>query len=104
MNNFDVHNFDDGPRIAHPTRIPPRDHPGEAIEDTRNWPGYGLIGVAIVTLGMALVAAGYGFQGWALIAGTICAVCLVLGTSLVVVEHRRVKRLDAAGVLYPYGH
>ncbi|WP_433607848.1 hypothetical protein [Prescottella agglutinans] len=81
-----------------------REHPGEAIEDTRNWPGYGLIGVAIVTLGMTLVAAGYGFQGWAWIAGAICALSLVLGTTLVLHEHRRVKRLDAAGVLYPFGH
>lgn len=81
-----------------------REHPGEAIEDTRNWPGYGLIGVAIVTLGMTLVAAGYGFQGWAWIAGAICAFSLVLGTTLVLHEHRRVKRLDAAGVLYPFGH
>ncbi|RVW02173.1 hypothetical protein EGT50_10320 [Rhodococcus xishaensis] len=82
----------------------PRDHPGEAIEDSRNWPGYGLIGIAIVTLGMTLVAAGYGFRGWALITGVICAVSLVLGTTWVLIEHRRVKRLDAAGVLYPYGH
>lgn len=78
-------------------------HPGEAIEDTRTWPGYGLIGIAIVTLGMTLVAAGYGFQGWALIAGLICAASLGLGTALVFIEHRRVKRLDEAGVLYPYG-
>ncbi|WP_164873386.1 hypothetical protein [Rhodococcus xishaensis] len=92
--------FDDG---HHPVNIP-RDHPGEAIEDSRNWPGYGLIGIAIVTLGMTLVAAGYGFRGWALITGVICAVSLVLGTTWVLIEHRRVKRLDAAGVLYPYGH
>ncbi|MFC9518097.1 hypothetical protein ACFTSD_20405 [Nocardiaceae bacterium NPDC056970] len=92
--------YDNVPRpapVAH-------DHPGEAIADTRNWPGYALVGVAIVTLGMALVAAGYGFAGWAWIAGTICAVSLVLGSALVLAEHRRVKRLDAAGVAFPYGY
>nr|WP_137723172.1 hypothetical protein [Prescottella subtropica] len=79
------------------------EHPGEAMADTRGWPGYGLIAVAIITLGMTLVAAGYGFRGWALIAGTICAASLVVGALLVATEHRRVRRLDAAGVLYPYG-
>ncbi|QBJ96147.1 hypothetical protein ERC79_09295 [Rhodococcus sp. ABRD24] len=75
-----------------------RVHPGEAIEDARNWPGYALIGISIVTLGMALVAAGYGFNGWAWIAGVICAVSLVVGTLLVLAEHRRIKRLDALGL------
>ncbi|WP_370654950.1 hypothetical protein [Prescottella sp. R16] len=73
------------------------------MADTRGWPGYGLIAVAIVTLGMTLVAAGYGFRGWAFIAGTICVVSLVAGATLVHAEHNRVRRLDAAGVLYPYG-
>ncbi len=40
-------NTNDPRDLAHTTR----EHPGEAIEDARNWPGYALIGVAIVTLG-----------------------------------------------------
>lgn len=39
---------------AHTTR----EHPGESIDDTRNWTGLGLIGLGTATLGMALVAAG----------------------------------------------
>ncbi|MGF7121504.1 hypothetical protein AB4Z09_05005 [Rhodococcus sp. TAF43] len=87
--------FEDDPRNSS-GRV--HEHPGEAIEDTRNWPGYALVGIGIVTLGMALVAAGYGFQGWAWIAGTICAVSLVVGPVLVLREHRRIKRLDDLGL------
>ena len=80
----------------------PRTHAGEAIADTRAWPGYGLIGIAIIALGMTLSAAGYGFAGWAVIGGAVCAASLALGTALVVMEHRRVQRLDDSGVPDPY--
>lgn len=86
--------------LAHTTR----EHPGEAIEDARNWPGYALIGIAIVTLGLTLVAAGYGFAGWAWIAGIVCGGSLLVGTFLVLAEHRRIKRLDNASLMEPRGH
>lgn len=81
-----------------------RSHAGEAITDSRNWPGYLLIGTGIAVLGLFLVAAGYGFEGWALIAGVVCVLCLVVGATLVLLEHRRVKRLDDEGVLDQEGH
>jgi len=93
-------NSNDPRDLAHTTR----EHPGEAIEDARNWPGYALIGVAIVTLGLTLVAAGYGFAGWAWIAGIVCVGALLVGTALVLAEHRRVKRLDNASLTDQVGH
>ena len=81
-----------------------RQHPGEAIDDAKNWPGFGLIGLGIATLGMALVAAGYGFEGWALIAGSVCAVCFILGVGIVVAEHAHVKHLEHHRLTDPLGH
>ncbi len=68
-----------------------RPHAGESIEDVRNWPGLILAGVGLVLLALTLTAAGYGFEGWAIIAGIACAVCLLGGIGLVVAEHRRVQ-------------
>ncbi|MEV0336526.1 hypothetical protein [Nocardia sp. NPDC050717] len=68
-----------------------RPHAGESIEDVRNWPGLILAGVGLVLLALTLTAAGYGFEGWAIIAGIACAVCLLAGIGLVVAEHRRVQ-------------
>ncbi|MFZ2172883.1 MAG: hypothetical protein WAW17_02390 [Rhodococcus sp. (in: high G+C Gram-positive bacteria)] len=71
-----------------------RSHAGEAISDNRNWPGYILIGTGIVVLGLALVAAGYGFEGWAVIAGAVCVLGFIVGVVLVLLERRRVKKLE----------
>ncbi len=56
-----------------------RSHVGEAISDGRNYPGYLLIGLGLATLGLTLVAAGYGFRGWAVIAGVVCVVSFIVG-------------------------
>ncbi|MDI9917288.1 hypothetical protein [Rhodococcus sp. IEGM 1379] len=81
-----------------------RSHVGEGIADGRNYPGYILIGLALATLALALVASGYGFKGWALIAGIICAVSLVCGVSAVLLERRRVKRLEGLDLTSQEGH
>jgi len=81
-----------------------RSHVGEGIADGRNYPGYLLIGLALATLGLTLVALGYGFQGWALIAGAVCAVSLVLGVAAVLLERRRVKRLEGHNLTDQEGH
>ncbi|MFD1812264.1 hypothetical protein [Rhodococcus gannanensis] len=91
----------DDPRdLAHTTR----EHPGESIEDSRNWPGLILVALGMAALGLTLTGAGYGFAGWAWIGAAVCATCLVLGASLVVAEHRRVKKLDGAGLAVQFGH
>lgn len=53
-------NGDDNPTDTARTN---RAHAGEAIEDARNWPGYGLIALGLVLMALALVAAGGGFEG-----------------------------------------
>lgn len=81
-----------------------RSHVGEAITDTRNYPAYLLIGVGLAALGLALVAAGYGFLGWALIAGTVCVVSFVVGIIAVLLERRRIKKLEGKRLSDQGGH
>ncbi|MCJ0905933.1 hypothetical protein [Rhodococcus sp. ARC_M6] len=81
-----------------------RSHVGEAIADERSYPGYILIGLGLAALGLALVAAGYGFRGWALIAGAVCVVSFAFGVSAVLMERRRIKRLEGRNLLDQEGH
>ncbi|MBC2637976.1 MULTISPECIES: hypothetical protein [unclassified Rhodococcus (in: high G+C Gram-positive bacteria)] len=102
---------DNGPSRKLPSEHGPQDaahtmrnHAGEAITDGRNWPGYILIAAGIAVLGLTLVAAGYGFEGWALIGGIGCVLCLVLGTTLVLLERRRIKALEGESLTDEAGH
>ncbi|MFB7874459.1 MULTISPECIES: hypothetical protein [unclassified Nocardia] len=97
MNSPQPHNFPDDERTT-------RSHAGESIEDTRNWPGLILIGLGLVLVGLTLTAAGYGFAGWAAIAGIVCAICLVAGIVIVVAEHRRVKAAEGLDLTDERGH
>lgn len=81
-----------------------RSHVGEAISDGRNYPGYLLIGLGLATLGLTLVAAGYGFRGWSIIAGIVCVVSFIVGTAVILMEHRGVKRLDGQELFDQEGH
>ncbi|MEU7767482.1 hypothetical protein AB0B25_20415 [Nocardia sp. NPDC049190] len=81
-----------------------RQHAGESIQDTRNWPGILLFAVSIVTVGLTLTAAGYGFEGWAIIAGVVATVCLCFGVFLIAAEHRRVKTYEGRALSDPGGH
>ncbi|WP_305091619.1 hypothetical protein [Prescottella sp. R16] len=81
-----------------------REHAGEAIDDEMNWPGYGLIALGIATLGMALAAAGYGFNGWALIAAVVCVSSFAVGIGLVVAEHTHVKHVEHRHLREQLGH
>lgn len=72
----------------------PRRHAGEGIEDTYNLPGFVLCGLSAVALALALTAAGYGFGGWAIVAGVVCAACLIGGVAWVVLESRRTQARD----------
>ncbi|WP_459545694.1 hypothetical protein [Nocardia sp. X0981] len=91
------HSFPDDSRTT-------RSHAGESIEDTRNWPGILLAALGIVLVGLTLTAAGYGFEGWAVIAGILAAVCLISGFAIVLLEHRRVKANEGATLREPRGH
>nr|WP_115967439.1 hypothetical protein [Rhodococcus sp. (in: high G+C Gram-positive bacteria)] len=53
------------------------------------WAGYGLFVLAIASLGMFLVAAGYGYGTLAVIAGCVCVVAIASAMGLVggVVKH-----------------
>lgn len=81
-----------------------RSHAGESIEVARNWPGMILAAIGIVLVALTLTAAGYGFAGWAVIAGIGGGVCLVAGIALVVAEHRRVKAAEGATLREQRGH
>ena len=81
-----------------------RGHAGEAIVDTRNWPGYICIGLALVSLGLTLTAAGYGFSGWTWIGAVAAPILLVVGIVLVLLERRRVKAREGKSLTDPAGH
>ncbi|MEV6426487.1 hypothetical protein [Nocardia sp. NPDC051463] len=91
------HDFPDDSRTT-------RTHAGESIEDTRNWPGIILFGVGIALLALTLTAAGYGFAGWVIIGGVSCIVCLGMGATLVIAEHRRVRNQEGLGLNEPHDH
>ncbi|MGW5573964.1 hypothetical protein ACWEVD_22450 [Nocardia thailandica] len=81
-----------------------RSHAGESIEDVRNWPGLILVGLGLILLALTLTAAGYGFAGWAVIAGVLCGVCLIAGVAIVLGEHWRVKAREGLDLSDPQGH
>nr|WP_280400060.1 hypothetical protein [Nocardia carnea] len=81
-----------------------RSHAGESIEDARNWPGIILTALGLVLVALTLTAAGYGFEGWAIVGGICAGVCLVTGIGLVILEHRRVKVGEGATLREPRGH
>lgn len=71
-----------------------REHAGEALTDARGYPGFLAIGLSFVLLGLFLVALGGGFEGWATIAGIAFVVTLVGGVVYVLLEYRRVRKLN----------
>ncbi|MBF6175722.1 hypothetical protein IU476_30085 [Nocardia blacklockiae] len=73
------------------------------MADARNWPGLTLVAVGLVALAGTLTAAGYGFNGWAIVGVIVTVVCLLGGAALVMVEHRRI-RARAGGLRDPGGH
>lgn len=75
----------------------PRKHADEGIEDNRNLPGLALLVLAIVAMGLTLTAAGYGFEGWAWIAGIACIGLFAAGGAWLALEWRR-QRAQAAPV------
>ncbi|MGQ4618687.1 hypothetical protein [Nocardia sp. R7R-8] len=81
-----------------------RTHAGESIEDARNWPGIILVAVGIVAMALTLTAAGYGFAGWAVVAGVVSGVCVIAGVLVIVAEHRRIKAREGRRLRDAAGH
>lgn len=69
-----------------------RHHAGEGIEDGYNVPGMVLCALGVISLGLALTAAGYGFAGWATIGAISSVVLFLCGTTWLYVEWRREHR------------
>jgi hypothetical protein len=94
--NYNDHPQDDSRTV--------RAHAGEAITDARNYPGYILIALGLVALGLALTAAGGGFEGWSIIAGIACPVLFAVGVALVLLERKRIKNMEGKSLTDPGGH
>ncbi|MGW0246657.1 hypothetical protein ACWDYH_08465 [Nocardia goodfellowii] len=81
-----------------------RSHAGEGIEDGYNIPGIVLCAMGIVGLALTLTAAGYGFNGWAIV-GAIATVALIgSGIGWILLEHRRVKAKEGLALTDQRGH
>ncbi|WP_280274027.1 hypothetical protein [Nocardia wallacei] len=81
-----------------------RNHAGEGLEDGYNVPGIVLCALGIVAMALALTAAGYGFAGWAVVAGVVAAVCAITGVTWLLLEHRRVKAKEGLALSDQQGH
>lgn len=69
---------------------------GDLLADDYNVPGIIACAIGIVGLACALVAAGSGHTGWAIVAGIATAVFLLGGAAALLFEHRREERIELA--------
>ncbi|NNH70726.1 hypothetical protein HLB23_12765 [Nocardia uniformis] len=61
-------------------------------------------GLGIIAMALTLTAAGYGFEGWAIL-GTVATVLLLTsGIAIIVIEHRRVKHREGHRLQEQEGH
>lgn len=94
---------DDDTELRDPERTT-RAHAGEAIADARNWPGYILLALGLGCLGLAITAAGGGFEGWAMILFPATLLLFAAGTGAVLFERARVKKGEGKSLMDPAGH
>ncbi|MEC3957481.1 hypothetical protein VMT65_30920 [Nocardia sp. CDC153] len=73
-------------------RKQPRTHAGEGIEDGVNMIGVVAWLLGVVALALALVAGGYGFVGWAVVAGIACVALCSVGAAVFAIEWHRTHR------------
>jgi hypothetical protein len=71
-----------------------RRHAGESMIDAMSWPGYLLIGVSVIAVFRCLVAFGTGHGNQGMIIGVIAIVAVTSGLVWIMVEHRRVRRIE----------
>jgi Flp pilus assembly protein TadB len=67
---------------------------GESIADAIKWPGYFLIATAVGTFVGCLAAFGTGHTGQGVVTGVIAIVAVVSGLVWLMVESRRVRRIE----------
>ena len=70
-------------------------HAGETLKDLLAWPGLLLVALAVVTFVGGLAAEGYMRMQWAVILGAGALLIGIVGTALLRVESRRVRRIEA---------
>lgn len=69
-----------------------REHAGEVVRDVRGWPGYGALMGGVVLIALCVLAAGYGYEGWAWITGVVGVLVLAFGVLAVAAAYRRARR------------
>ena len=75
------------------------------MNDVYIWPGFFLLAVGVVALNGCVAAAAYNHHEWLLTPGVVALVSVVAGAAWIVVEHRRVRRIEARWMdAHPVGH
>ncbi|HXY64783.1 MAG TPA: protein UsfY [Mycobacterium sp.] len=69
-------------------------HAGESLIDPRSWPGHLLIVIGVVAIFRCLATFGAGHSDRGVIAAAIAIVAVTSGVLWLVVEHRRVCRVE----------
>ncbi|MFC9894899.1 hypothetical protein ACFVMC_14530 [Nocardia sp. NPDC127579] len=67
---------------------------GDFLGDNHKIPGVILCALGIVAVALTLTAAGYGYEGWAIICGITAAALWLTGIAVVSFEHRGHGRMD----------
>ena len=70
-------------------------HAGESLIDTYFWPGLFFLAVGVIALVAGVAATAYQRHEYLLIIGVIALVAVLAGTAWLIVEHRRVRRIEA---------
>ncbi|WP_316574516.1 hypothetical protein [Nocardia canadensis] len=81
-----------------------RSHAGEGLEDGYNFPGIILCALGVIALGLCLTATGYGFTGWATVAGVAAVLLAGAGVVWLLLEHRRIKAKEGLKLTDQRGH
>ncbi|MGW0252725.1 hypothetical protein ACWDYH_39490 [Nocardia goodfellowii] len=67
---------------------------GDLLGDNHNLPGAVLCALGIVAVACALTAAGYGYEGWAVVSAIIAVAMWLAGLAVLTLEHRRHGRME----------